>query len=136
MTGPVNTTPTDLRLKRIQAAARSLFRFVVDRVDTPGEAGLYASLLRHDLTETERTYLVGLLIETFPPDIAAEVCRTWFKARGIPSLQLMDDPTLDAEFWANGANAKEIDAYAVACFGKMSRDRRRQFLKWCQGKMS
>jgi len=123
-------TACDLRIKRIVAAWRMMFRFIEKADDK--DRDLYALNLCRDLTEDDRVRILELILDTFPPDMAESVCMEWFRGAGYPGAGLMDSPVADARFWAQQANSKEIDAYAMACVHRMSPQRRRQFSAWIQ----
>lgn len=132
MSDESKVTAKSLRLKRIGGAFRMMMEFVITGPKKQNERDLYALNVMKDMTESERIDLMGLLISTFPADVAENVVQTWFEGAGYPMAALMEDPIADARLWADGANRKELDAYAVASFDKMSPSRRQQFLKWAQ----
>ena len=129
-----DVTARELFERRVQVAARLMLRFVLTGCQEK-DAELFSMSVARDLTEYERGALVAMLLNTFPPDVAESLCQAWFRGAGFPSATLMDDAMSDARFWAGGANAKELDAYAVACFTRMSQGRKAQFLEWAKGKV-
>ena len=129
-------TAGDIRAKRLLVATRLLLRgLMTDELGAAESRGLYAMNLRGDLSEEERANVAFTFLETFSPDIAEALCQQWFKGAGFPGASLMENPVSDARFWSDGANPKEIDAYAMACFKRMSATRQKQFLEWAQKKV-
>lgn len=124
----VPVTASELRLKRVAAGCQLLFRHIAKADD--GDRTLYAMNLRGDLTEEDRLRLLSVILDTFPPDLAERACQGWFEGAGYPGAAMMDNPVSDARFWADSANSKEIDAYAMACVKRMSPKRRGQFAEW------
>lgn len=123
-------TAEDLFKARTNAAARMMLSYVHKGCPGGHEAELYALNLCRDLGEFERGALAALMLSTFPADMAERLCQAWFEGAGYPSAKLMDDPRADARFWASDANSKEIGAYAMACFERMSPKRKAEFSKW------
>lgn len=124
----------ELRKKRIQSGAAQIFKYLFEGRPSDQVFDAHVLTLGGSLTELERASLIELLLWTFPPDQAEELCRSWFKDAGHPSAQLMDDPREDAKFWASGATSREVSAYAAACFNRMSPKRKGEFVKWAEGK--
>lgn len=127
-------TAQELRNKRIVAAARMIARFLLVDMNDRQQQPLYALNLTADLTEDERIALAMLLLGTFPADRAEAVAKMHFEGVGFPGATIMEDPMEDAKYWAEMANAKELGAYAAACFLKMTPARRQGFLKWAASK--
>jgi hypothetical protein len=125
-------TAAQIRQKRVMAGLRMMFHYVIE--GEQAQRDLYAMSLRGDLSEIERSNLILLLLETFPPDIAEGLALLWFEGAGYPVPSFTEGCLPDARFWASGANAKELDAYAMASFESMSAARKKGFLRWANGK--
>lgn len=123
--------PEDLKLKRRIAALRMMAAYLSD--ESP-DRGLYAMNVKQDLTDRERSMLLRLFMDTFPPDQAEEIVRDALKGAGYPSPVLTDDALSDARFWASQANANELKAYAMACVERMSKGLLAGFKKWVEGR--
>ena len=118
-------TIEELRQKRHAGAARLLLMVMKGDFDDMAPVAL-----KQTLTDEERAWLGELILSTFPADQAEQLCRNWFRGQGAPGASFADSPVADARFWAQGANSKELDAYAMACVKEMSEKRRRQFSQW------
>lgn len=125
-------TADEVRQKRHIAAMRLLFAFVKE---LPGDRDLYAMNLRGDLSEVERAQLIAVLLDTFPADIAEQQLSAWFSEAGSPMPSFDDNYLADARFWSGMACAKELGAYAIACFENMSDKRKREFAQWVNAKV-
>lgn len=133
---PIPATTEELRKTRQLAAYKALLAFTMTSdMRAPHDFDTMADRVRADLTENERLELLDILIRSFPADIAEAAVKANFEGQGWPEPTLMDDPRADAQFWASGANAREIGAYAVACFNVMSPKRRTDFCKWVSEKV-
>lgn len=129
---PVELTADEIRQKRQNAAARMMLRYIGAGETERKDRDLYAMNLARDLSETDRVMLLEVLFQTFPPDIMEVLAQSFFTEAGMPGVELMEDPMADAKFWADGANAKELKAYAIACFRKMAPKTRQSFLEWAK----
>ena len=117
----------ELRRKRRISAFRLIAHFILS---DDGDVDLYALNLKQDLTDAERTDLLGLILRTFPADQAESLVRECFEGAGMPAPSLTDDVRPDARFWASSANAAELRAYAIACVERMSKRTLEGFKKW------
>lgn len=122
------------RAKRTAAACRVMLSILQADRWTQDDINLLRAHLMTDLGETEREMLVAVLVNTFPPDLAEGVCQRAFLGAGYPKPALMEDSLSDARMWAGDANAKELAAYCMASFERMTPKRRADFLKWAEGK--
>ena len=128
-----SVTRAELRKKRQVAACSAMLTFLTkEQISGDTELVQYSESIRRDLAEQERLALLWILMDTLPPDYAEFACQQWFMGKGMPGAAIMDDPMADARFWASDANAKELSAYAVACFNRMSAKRQSEFLVWAQ----
>lgn len=109
---------------------RLLARYVLEGRPPGSVVSTWALAVKADLTDLERASVVELILSTFPPDQAEGFCQAWFADSGYPSPAFTESAVADARFWADGASASELDAYAMACVRRMSAKRRGEFLKW------
>lgn len=123
-------TAQSIRQTRATAAMRMVLNFLLE---PPEDRSGHAANLARDLSEDDRIRLLWLFMDTFPGHIAEQAAQAFFEGVGYPGASIMEDPREDAKFWAGQANPKEVDAFAMACFNRMSKNRRHQFLQWATG---
>lgn len=127
-------TMDDLRKRRLTAASRLILGVLLDGPLSTDRFNLTAAHIATDLSEPDRELLLHLIVASLPADVAERLVQGAFDGAGYPTPTLMDDALGEARFWASGANAKELGAYAMASVEKMSKERRAAFLKWMEGR--
>lgn len=88
--------------------------------------GLSVVLTAH-LSIEQRGAIAWAALRALPPELVLDVADAVLpKKAGMPIAPLFD-PVDEAIFWISLADPDELDAYAVATFNAMSRDKKRAF---------
>lgn len=122
----------EYRKTRIVGAGRVILALLMNERPTTDDFLLTVTNLSAGLSETERELLLHAIITSLPADTAETLVRGAFEGAGYPRPALMEDSLSDARFWAGDANSKELGAYAMACFERMTPQRRADFIKWAE----
>lgn len=87
------------------------------------------------LTANERKWLACMALHALDQSDAEQVASDVLPAQGAGSpLAALDDIVSEAEFWADMADASEIDAYCLTCFNRMPANRQDEFLSYIASK--
>ena len=129
------TELSDIREQRVRKVFGLLFNMVV-RPDTKtgADADTTVTQLARGLSEPERNLMLQLLINSYPPHVASQVVRDCMEGAGLPDWS-DTHAVSQARFWATGASAGQIDAYAAVCFEMMTPKRQSEFARMVNEKV-
>lgn len=119
------------RYERIQQAYWLLGRLLFEG-DTDEWLAAKDEIQEH-LTETDLASLAFVSLRCLPDDVAMQVSDSAMGLMGAPVPPLNDDVMQDARWWADGASERELKAYSIACYHRMSPRAREGFRKWVMG---
>lgn len=86
--------------------------------------------LQEHLTETDLATLAFIALRCLPDDLAAQAADSALGYSGGPPVPLDDNVMQDARWWADGASERELKAYAIASYHRMSPAARDGFKTW------